>query len=1421
MSVVDPVTALAPLKASLDSDSAATYKVSIFRSLLWLIHWLFIEKLYYITSFFLKVLTGKIHITISFSTVIFIALFVSGTTWLILRYRYFNIYEKLSSESYDSNQKSTAFIDSRDEETKSGFSSYLEEFLSAIKIFGYLDKPVFHELTRSMKTQRLDAGELFALDNSLGFSIVVEGSVNVYSKVPGDVDSRYSFQSLSNADETYILNGEKFQLINYVKTGNPLSSLISILSLFTGNYSTDQSNQVIFKVVKASPTDTGVAANLEIFPDYLIDENEMGTEELSLEKLADNFREGSMSPIEDLSTDVKASFLPDLIAQAKTDCTIAVIPADSFRRLTRKWPRAASHIVQVVLTRLYRVTFQTAHNYFGLTNELFQTEIRLNEETNSQLPKYLCDSVVKRIDEQILEKESNNDNITNESYSIKNPPKTLETRRSSFSIPSNSNTATSSVILKRRESKEDFLTQSTTSLKRPVLRNQDTHSRHVVLDSRNRHHPGDLLSNVPISRAGAFDPSYHTHSEIKTRTFSAEEETEDTALRIALTENIFKFLGIDEKSLNSPILRNSSSTSLFNVSKRNISAGSGINDESALAGRFVRLHTPQFGRAIASSESSRRNSFAFSNEEQPSLDYDQAKREFADGIKFLYVKKGTTIIQQSSPNDGLYYVVSGSLDVSYLESALLTTATAEKHLYTASTGCIAGYLASLVGHKSLVTIRASSDSYLGFLPKETIDKLCEKYFTIHLSIARKLIQVLDKDLLDMDFAVEWVQAKAGHSIYKQDMDATGIYLVLSGRFRELKQIGNEARTLGEYGQGSSLGELEVLTASKRQTSLVAVRESEAARIPRYLFEFLALKNPSIMIKISRLVAKKVSNQNLIDKNFWDSLSAVNTTARPFFTNYKTITVLPTKYGLPVTEFAEKLVNEFKRMGKSTIILNQASTLNHLGRHAFDKLAKLKQSGYFSDLEERYQLIVYVTDTPVNFNWTHTCISQGDCILLLADASGDPAVGDYERLLLKNKTSARTELVLLHPDRFVVPGSTNKWLKNRLWVEAHHHIQFHISHSGSFVTDSHARASNVIPTLFLSNLKSKVETLKQDIVGRYKNIGGKAYYTPVDLHKSDFARLARILSGQAIGLVLGGGGARGIAHIGVIQTLEKQGIPIDLIGGTSIGSFVGGLYAKEYDIVPIYGRAKKFAGRVASIWRTLSDLTYPLVAYTTGHEFNRGVWKAFGDSRIEDFWIRYYCNSTNITNSVMEFHTSGYAWRFIRASMTLCGLVPPIVDHGNMLLDGGYVDNLPVSEMKRQGANIIFAVDVGSVDDRTPMTYGDTLSGGLELINRYNPFSSSPSVPSMADIQLRLAYVQSVNALEKAKATPGVLYLRPPIENYGTLAFGKFNEIYDVGAEYATKALNELRKEGKLPDYIEGIKPVKSRSAFPLQRRNSI
>ena len=263
--------------------------------------------------------------------------------------------------------------------------------------------------------------------------------------------------------------------------------------------------------------------------------------------------------------------------------------------------------------------------------------------------------------------------------------------------------------------------------------------------------------------------------------------------------------------------------------------------------------------------------------------------------------------------------------------------------------------------------------------------------------------------------------------------------------------------------------------------------------------------------------------------------------------------------------------------------------------------------------------------------------------------------------------------------------------------------------------------------------------------------------------------------------------------------------------------------KDYDLVPIYGRVKNFAGRISSIWRMLTDLTWPVTSYTTGHEFNRGIWKTFGDTRIEDFWIQYYCNSTNITDSVQEIHSFGYAWRYIRASMSLAGLLPPLEENGSMLLDGGYVDNLPVTEMRARGCQTIFAVDVGSADDRTPMEYGDSLNGFWIIFNRWNPFSSHPNIPNMAEIQVRLGYVASVNALEKAKNTPGVVYVRPPIEEYATLDFSKFEEIYHVGVDYGRIFLQGLIDDDKMP-YIPGSQETTLNSQVPeflLHRRNSI
>lgn len=1445
------------------------------------------------------------------------------------------------------------FMNDTESRHKSGFTSYLDEFLSAIRIFGYLEKPVFHELTKSMRTQRLEEGEIMLLDDTLGFAIVVEGNLQIYHKVENNMHSSpppLSTQAhqtdndidgddddTSSLTEGYTINGEKFQLLNNVKAGNPISSLVSILKLFTDNNPDSPLNQ------RSSST---VSDESNLVSPYLDSNVERHRENLDANSRKGSIADGvfqtlhanlnidvdpsaidlqlndepgdsnESSPVDDNGIPVVTP-LPNIVARASSDCTVATIPSAAFRRLTVKYPRSASHIIQMILTKLYRVTFQTAHNYLGLTKEIMHTEIVLNNSVKFELPRYLKEGIIKKIDK---ERDSSPEPNSNDSKSTKK----------TSSRPS----------IKHTNLKESFRNspQETDSL---GIRS----SRHVVLDSRDQFNPGDLLSNVPLSRK-EFTPTtsnssivkaindsknnessskntssmhiYNTTSsstntastansipsrpsasplsiaehpkflsesgsgmdeDIRSRSFSAaREETEESSRRMALVEGMFAFLGITQENM---IPSNESDISLPTRRASEVSLGSSMASSQAFSNpMFKFLPNEHFASKKLKYAKKRSN---YTEDVPNNLDFETAKNEFAQGLEIDFIPAGTTIVEQNSSSKGLFYIVSGTLDVIWKNDQ----SDSEHLMYTVKPGGIAGYLAALIGYKSFVSLRAKTDLYVGFLPAEVVERLCDKYFMIYLRIAESLTSLLSPKILKLDYAMEWIHLEASETLFNQNDPANAIYVVLNGRLRQLHQSTNSERSarkkkkqkkdhlhhnanvqvLGEHAQGDSFGEVEVLTAINRLSTVVAVRDSELARIPRTLFEVLALEHPSIMIRVSRLVARKILQQQSIgnepskivnssngNKYDYSLMIPPSETTKGSVINsesvssnstrsYITITILPITHGLPVEEFAIKLVSAFRQLGRSTISLNQRTALSHLGRHAFDKLAKLKQSGYFAELEEVYETVVYIADTPINSSWTSTCIAQGDCVLLLADATMEPDIGEYERLLLKSKTTARTELILLHPDRFVEPGLTHKWLRNRVWVHSHHHIQFvspSILAEDPSPKDSGAASAALalveklkqkerinkltkktqenISKLLPDSIKSTVENFSLRYMKQKQR-----YYTPVHAHKNDFLRLARILSGQAIGLVLGGGGARGLSHLGVLKAIEEHGIPIDMIGGTSIGSFIGGLYAKDYDLVPIYGRVKKFAGRIGSLWRMLTDLTWPVTSYTTGHEFNRGIWKSFGDIRIEDFWIQYYCNSTNITESVQEIHSSGYAWRYIRASMSLAGLLPPITDNGSMLLDGGYVDNLPVWEMKARGCSTVFAVDVGSVDDRTPQRYGDSLNGLWIIFNRWNPFSTQPNVPNMAEIQMRLGYVASVNALEKAKNTPGVIYLRPPIEDYATLDFAKFEEIYQVGAAYGHDFFQNLEESGEMP-IIPGSYAAANAKGVPygsLHRRNSI
>lgn len=1227
------------------------------------------------------------------------------------------------------------FMDGNDDtSSKSGFSTYLEDFFSAIKIFGFLERSVFHELTRQMQTYKLEVGETLKLDQHNGFSVVVDGTIQVYVK-SNDTD----LVKRSEEDQI-VIDGEKYQLINEVQRGASVSSLFTVLSLFTGSLSKDRYNSSFSKFNQPSSQISLDKLNL------LDTSGGVGTPMRPTPGMGTPYTSAS-PPFQSKASPNLYVQLKDVIIRAADESTIAIIPQSTFHKLVVKYPKSTVNIIQVVLTRLSRVTFRTAHHYLDLTSEIFETEMMLNENARYELPTYLKDRAVSGI-KDLLQKQPMND----KDFVYLSKPKT-----SRHNLPVDTNS-------------------------------HGFKSRQVVLQP-NKSHPGDLLTNVPLSRIDTLHVEKSTLPDKNKRmSFSADEETADSALRVAITECIFTVLGLDKTIESREPLTSVNASPLI----------SGLDDSyprrprnsfNNIINNFIRADDLRFAFADDESvESSNQNSF------------ENAQIEASQKLEVIFYKEGSILIEQSGESHGIFHVIDGSLDVGYRDKKNNYIL-----LYTVQPGGIAGFIASVLSSKSFVEVRARSDVYVGFLPQSTIERMQEKYPQILLSMANTLTESLSSIIILLDFALEWIQVPGSHVLFNEGDDADAIYIVLNGRLRSVyKEATKNVKIHSEYGQGESIGELEVLTVSKRPYTLHAIRESELAKFPRSLFEILARRHPSTTIEISRIVASRVLNR--LGAPSLDGYEV------PPSSNFRTVSVVPISEGLPVAEFGAKLLSAYNEVGHDVFQLNIATVLRRLGRNAFNKIGDLKLSGYLADLEERYQTVLYLADSPVTSPWTKTCIAQADCILLLADSSSEVDIGEYERLLVTMKTTAKTELILLHHERYVSPGLTAKWLKNRIWVDTHHHLQMEMSRT----IDSERSLG---PSSKLSAIRNKVKSIQSELITKYRHRGRPSYSNTFP-HKNDFARLARILSGNAVGLVLGGGGARGISHIGVIRALEENGVPIDYVGGTSIGSLVGGLYARDYDMVPLYARTKQFAGRIASLWRMAFDLTYPATSYTTGHEFNRGIWKAFGDCQIEDFWLRYFNNTTNITHSRMEIHQSGYAWRYVRASMSLAGLLPPLTDQGSMLLDGGYVDNLPVEQMKIWGAKYVFAVDVGSVDDTTPMSYGDSLSGLWVLFNRWNVFSRHPNVPNLAEIQQRLAYVSSVGALEKAKSTPGVYYLRPPIDDYATLDFGKFEEIYRVGIIYGHQYLEDIKKNGTFPQ-IPGSESVKGKSRKPLNRRNSI
>ncbi|KAF8640732.1 hypothetical protein AX17_000383 [Amanita inopinata Kibby_2008] len=1405
--------------------------------ILWLLSWmksLVAFATITVPKYIYAVLSYSMTLTLNFWN--FVAIFILSAIALNywIRFRYLNDYTQLKEPPLVKPDANELHPDINTDPPPS-FHNYLDDFLQAVRVFGFLEKPVFHELARHLQTRRLIAGDSISLDEDKSFYCVVDGMVQVYAQTEQAKEGRHRLWD----DED--MNG--YQLLNEVGAGGTLSSLFTILSLFTEDVKmswqgedpdvssddvAEQQDEVTSLNIpsRVHRTDPDIP-QLDLEPDRRTRPRRssvsstastvhpVGTESPT----RDRYHSGSRS---DTSAARTYSFVQvdskppapahrAVVARAIEDTTLAVIPAEAFRRLTKKFPKATGHVVQVILTRFSRVTFNAAHKYLGLTREVLRTEKAINDIACHPLPASFYEGgglqyLRHRFDGAVTSaSETENDYFSiSTSPGVMSPGSLMKDKGSRSSVSSS----------------EDYQKTPSSPFRgaRRVVQAGDL----LVAQGRNNdnvrqfNRSFSILNSAWISRG-----TEPVNAERKiSQSNKGRTSAEDFDLREEVMSCIAKSIGLLQPPLSgSDSVEASPALHPFDHQKMAGSFDSPFGSLSLLDG----------GDDTSSATGS--SSVTASDSYMKGLDNE---------VEILFYAAGTTLVKAGEHNTGLFYVIEGFLDILLPEtrqsnydvpmrsgsrepdfiSARRTTSgsrddsTSHKLLFTVKPGGIAGYLSSLCNTASYVDICAKTDTYVGFLPYHALERLLEKRPIVLLTLAKRLISLLSPLVLHIDASLDWMQVNAGQVLWRPNDISDSFYIVINGRLRAITETENGGVNIeGEYGQGDTVGELDVITSCPRRNTVHAIRDTELVRMPQTLFNAISARNPQTTAQLLKMIASRVRDE--VDSS---STSQGRTPASELGrnnTNLKTVAVLPVTRNVPVYEFARKLQSALEGIGASTAFLNQASISSHLGRHAFTRMGKLKSAGWLADQEQRYRLVLYVADSPVNSSWTQTCVRQADCVMIVG-MGDDPSLGEYERLLLSMKTTARKELILLHPDRSVIPGSTREWLKNRSWVHQHIHVELPglvlpISKSTSVHKDPDAVTA-------LKNLKDKVQS------GIQKYRGGTTDPRPQrPPHMNDFSRLARRICGKSIGLVLGGGGARGIAHLGLIRALEERGIPIDHVAGTSIGALIGGLYAREGDLISASGRAKQFSGRMGNIWRILSDVTYPLVAYTTGHEFNRSIYKAFYDLHIEDMWLPYFCNTTNIISSQMEVHQTGYAWRFIRASMSLVGLLPPLCDNGKLLVDGGYLDNLPVSTMFSMGASTVFASDVGSIDDNSPRNFGDTISGWWLLVNRWNPFSNARHVPAITEIQSRLAYVSSVRTLEEVKVAKGCMYIPMPVQEYGTLQFGKYEEIRKKGYLAAIEVLEKLSEEDRLPCLLVDSKDASGNSKKKGQsaRRYSI
>ena len=464
-----------------------------------------------------------------------------------------------------------------------------------------------------------------------------------------------------------------------------------------------------------------------------------------------------------------------------------------------------------------------------------------------------------------------------------------------------------------------------------------------------------------------------------------------------------------------------------------------------------------------------------------------------------------------------------------------------------------------------------------------------------------------------------------------------------------------------------------------------------------------------------------------------------------------IAVVPLHAGIDANAFSRPFARALERHG-SVLSLDRIGVderVGHLLSNLEPRLQDLRLLPWFEEQESRHDFVVYEAE-PEPTPWTLRCVSQADRIVLVADADHAPGVGELETRIEHVLSGARPplHLVLLHPADRDRPRGTPAWLEPRD-VHRHHHV-------------------------------------------RRERLG-------------DVERVARLLTGRGLGLVLSGGGARGFAHIGVLTVIDELGLAVDAIGGTSAGAGMAAQYAMG--LTPAEMRDVNY--REFVVRKPFKKYTLPVYSLASRYAFDRTCRVIAGDLDVSDLWIPFFCTSSDLQTGGKVLHVRGPLWIAARATMSLPGIVPPVVDGSRVLVDGGVLDNMPEEEMMEFCGGPVVAVDVGpGAPIPVDFEYDDMPSPWRVLWDRLSRSGTGRMVPTLLEVLMRTATVS--NASQHGVVDDTVdLVLRPPVAEFGLLDFGQIDGIIAAAVPYARERLTawiaerEVKVAERAPDATGG------------------